>query len=296
MRVLSLLLALVCAEPTIDQLATALENVQKGLGALPTSPEGMDALQANIASAVATLRSDASDEDKRRAAKHAQEEIVEFKSILTARQDELEQQSQGAQKLQAMDAKGIEADTAAALFKQLLTVQDAPMDEQLKLVKSEKYAKLKVAEEVAADQEKTGQTTTPLAISVGLFLDGHKESLKKATPVAQLTAIEGSLEARAKRLDAEVRSMDSAEKAREGQAGKTLDMKGDGISDAIKEAQKSLKFFDKAAHHKFLKQRSTKVHEEADLNDAVAAIKKGDTKAVTKILESLKQLDPHPLI
>merc|ERR1719379_2300601 len=119
-----------------------------------------------------------------------------------------------------------------------------------------------------------------LAVEVGTELD-HGTEPKPETPKMQLSAISGSLAARANRLKAEVAAMDKKEAAREAEA-KVGEKGAAGAAEtgAMEKAAKALKFFDKAAHHRFLKARTTKVAEEKDLDEAVVAIKKGDVKRV----------------
>merc|ERR1719240_1533891 len=132
-----------------------------------------------------------------------------------------------------------------------------------------------------------------LALEAGTELDHGAP----ATPKMQLAAISGSLAARANRLKAEIAAMDKKEAAREAEA-KTgeKDAAGAAATGAMEKAAKALQFFDKAAHRRFLKARSTKVAEEKDLDEAVGAIKKGDVKKVTQILHEMQALDPHPLV
>merc|ERR1719146_220733 len=238
-------------QPTIPQITETLEKVQKGLEA----------------------------------------EIKEFKQVLTARQEELQAQTESAGKLETIS----KTSTAQTLFADLVDVQDAPMDQQLKVLKEKKYADLPAVKEVLAMKLDDGES---LALKVGHFMDGHHEEAKSPTKstTEQLSAISGSLLARSKRLQAEVKAMDAAEKNREQQTSGALGLKADAESTGIAKAAQALKFFDKAAHRKFLKSRATKVAEEADLDKAVDAIKRHDVKAVTKILDSLKQLDPQPLV
>merc|ERR1719240_2589959 len=132
-----------------------------------------------------------------------------------------------------------------------------------------------------------------LALEAGTELDHGAP----ATPKMQLAAISGSLAARANRLKAEIAAMDKKEAAREAEA-KVGEKGAAGAAEtgAMEKAAKALKFFDKAAHRRFLKARSTKVAEEKDLDEAVVAIKKGDVKKVTTILHDMQALDPHPII
>jgi len=290
-----LCVALAFGLPTIPQITQTLEKVQKGLEHLHDI-DGLDALQADIESTLMTLKAKSkTDDEKRMAAKHVQQEILQFKEVLSARQEELQAQTESAGRLQSLAKEDSAAATANALFSDLLSVQDAPMPEQLKVLEDKKYAELPATKAVLAEPRDDDES---LAIKVGHFLDGHHDEPKspKKQGADQLAAIEGSLVARSKRLQAEVRSMDSAEKARESQTQSSLGLKAGAETDGIAKAAQALKFFDKAAHRKFLKQRATKVAEEEDLDKAVDAIKRHDIKAVTKMLESLKQLDPHPIV
>lgn len=298
----SVCVALVFGLPTIPQITETLEKVQKGLGHLHDI-DGLDALQASIESTLMTLKADSkTDDEKRMAAQHVQKEILGFKEVLSARQAELQAQTESAGKLQSLAKTDDAAVAANALFADLVAVQDAPMEAQMKVLKSEQYAKLPAAAAVLkmVAGTKTEADEESLASLVGKFLDGHLEEGAVKSPAAkatdQLSAIEGSLMARSKRLQTEVRSMDQAEKARESQTHQGLGLKADAESDGIAKAAKALKFFDKAAHRTFLKSRATKVSEEASLDKAVDAIKHHDIKTVTKILASLKQLDAHPIV
>merc|ERR1719408_345846 len=136
-----------------------------------------------------------------------------------------------------------------------------------------------------------------LALEVGTALDHGTVEDKPTTPKMQLAAISGSLSARANRLKAEIAAMDKKEASRqaEAQAGEK-GAAGAAESAGMEKAAKALKFFDKAAHRRFLKARTTKVAEEKDLDEAVVAIKKGDVKKVTQILHEMQALDPHPII
>merc|ERR1719487_1559760 len=103
-----------------------------------------------------------------------------------------------------------------------------------------------------------------LALEVGTELDhGVTAEEKPATPKMQLAAISGSLSARANRLKAEIAAMDKKEAAREAeaQAGEKGAL-GAAATAGMDKAAKALKFFDKAAHRRFLKTRTTKVAEE----------------------------------
>lgn len=289
------LLAIATAIPTIPQITEALEKVHTGLGALKSSPEGLDALQADLVKTIMKMKSDAPEKEKRLAASHVQDEIGEFKQVLMAKQEELAAQSQSAAKLEAMKEAGKAAADANDLFKALMPVQDAPIAQQMEVVKSDEFKMLPLAQKLMAAKHEDGDN---LALEVGTELDHGSADAPPATPKAQLTAIEGSLSARAKRLAAEVSSMDKKEAAREAEAKKSAatNLLGAAQSDGMKKAEKELKFFDKAAHRRFLKARSTKVAEEKELEEAVVDIKKGDVKGVTKILKDLSALDPHPIV
>jgi hypothetical protein len=289
------LITLAAALPSIPQITEALEKVHAGLGALKSSPEGLDSLQADLVKTIMTLKSDAPEKDKRLAATHVQEEIGEFKQVLVAKQEELAAQSQSAAKLEAMKSAGKAEADANDLFKALMAVQDAPIDQQMAVVKSDEFKELPASKKLLNATHAEGDN---LALEVGTQMDHGSADAPPATPKAQLAAIEGSLAARSKRLAAEVSSMDKKEAAREAEAKKSgaTNQLGAAQSDGMKKAEKELKFFDKAAHRRFLKARSTKVAEEKELDEAVGAIKKGDVKEVTKILKDLQAMDPHPIV
>jgi len=281
--------------PSIPQITETLEKVEKGLGALKSSPEGMDSLQADLKGAIAKLKSDGpSEKDKRLVASHVQQEIEAFKNVLVAKQEELAAQAQSASKLAAMKAEGSVVSDESDLFKALMSVQDAPIKDQLAVVNSSEFRELPIAVKLMNETLADG---TNLALEVGTELDHGTAKEAPATPKMQLAAISGSLAARAKRIKAEIDAMDKKEAAREleakaGEKGAA----GAAETDGMEKAAKALKFFDKAAHRRFLKSRSTKVAEEKDLDEAVVAIKKGDVKKVSQILKEMQALDPHPLV
>merc|ERR1719247_442257 len=226
-------------QPTIPQITETLEKVQKGLENLH-GIDGLDALQADLESTLMTLKAKTEDE-KRLAAKHVQAEIREFKDVLTAKQEELQAQTESAGKLESIS----HSNTAQTLFSDLVEVQDAPLAEQMKVLQDKKYADLPATKAVLALKLDDGES---LAVKVGHFLDGHHDEAKSPTKstTEQLLAIEGSLEARGKRLGAEVKAMDAAEKSRETQTNDALGLKADQESTGIAKAAQALKFFDKA--------------------------------------------------
>merc|ERR1719478_1374291 len=115
--------------PSIPQIT---ENLEKGLGALKSSPEGLDSLQADLNAAIIKLKSDGpSEKDKRLVASHVQQEIEAFKNVLVAKQEELAAQAKSASQLAAMKASGNVASEQSDLFKALMAVQDAPLADQL---------------------------------------------------------------------------------------------------------------------------------------------------------------------
>ena len=169
------------------------------------------------------------------------------------------------------------------------------MAEQLAVVNSSEFRELPIAARLMNESNKDGAN---LALEVGTELDHGGPEDKPTTPKMQLAAISGSLSARANRLKAEIAAMDKKEASRqaEAQAGEKGASLGAAETGAMDKAAKALKFFDKAAHRRFLKARTTKVAEEKDLDEAVAAIKKGDVKKVGQILKDMQALDPHPLV
>jgi hypothetical protein len=280
--------------PSIPQITETLEKVEKGLSALKSSPDGMDSLQDDLKAAIKKLKSpDAKDEEKRLVASHVQQEIEAFKSVLVAKQEELAAQANSASKLAAMKASGSVASDESDLFKALMSRQDAPVADQLAVVNSSEFRELPIAARLLNESLAEGSN---LALEVGTELD-HGTAEKPATPKMQLAAISGSLAARANRLKVEVAAMDKKEASREleAQAGEKGALSA-AATGAMDKAAKELKFFDKAAHRRFLKARTTKVAEEKDLDEAVAAIKKGDVKKVGQILKEMQAMDPHPLI
>jgi hypothetical protein len=285
---------LVVSLPSIPQITETLEKVEKGLSALKSSPEGLDSLQVDLKAAIAKLKSEGpSDQQKRLVASHVQQEIEAFKNVLVAKQEELAAQAKSASQLASMKASGSVASDESDLFKALMSVQDAPLKEQLAVVNSSEFRELPVAVRLMNETLAEGAN---LALEVGTELD-HGTAAAPATPKMQLAAISGSLAARAHRLEAEISAMDKKEAARqlEAKAGEK-GAAGAAETGAMEKAAKALKFFDKAAHRRFLKARSTKVAEEKDLDEAVVAIKKGDVKKVSQILKEMQALDPHPLI
>jgi len=282
--------------PSIPQITETLEKVEKGLSALKSSPEGMDSLQVDLKAAIAKLKGDtATDEQKRLVAGHVQQEIEAFKNVLVAKQEELAAQAQSASKLEKMKAEGSVVSDESDLFKALMGLQDAPLAEQLAVVNSSEFRELPIAARLMNESNKDGAN---LALEVGTELDHGGPEDKPTTPKMQLAAISGSLSARANRLKAEIAAMDKKEASRqaEAQAGEKGASLGAAETGAMDKAAKALKFFDKAAHRRFLKARTTKVAEEKDLDEAVAAIKKGDVKKVGQILKDMQALDPHPLV
>merc|ERR1719440_1554628 len=264
--------------PSILQITETLEKVEKGLGALKSSPEGMDSLQADLKGAIAKLKSDGpSEKDKRLVASHVQQEIEAFKNVLVAKQEELAAQAKSASQLAAMKASGNMASDESDLFKALMAVQDAPLADQLAVVNSSAFRELPIAARLMNESLAEGAN---LALEVGTAMDHGSVEAKPTTPKMQLAAISGSLSARANRLKAEIAAMDKKEASRqaEAQAGEKGASLGAAETGAMDKAAKALKFFDKAAHRRFLKARTTKVAEEKDLDEAVAAIKKGDVK------------------
>jgi len=281
--------------PSIPQITETLEKVEKGLGALKSSPEGLDSLQADLNAAIIKLKSDGpSEKDKRLVASHVQQEIEAFKNVLVAKQEELAAQAKSASQLAAMKASGNMASDESDLFKALMAVQDAPLADQLAVVNSSAFRELPIAARLMNESLAEGAN---LALEVGTAMDHGSVEAKPTTPKMQLAAISGSLSARANRLKAEIAAMDKKEASREAeaQAGEKGAL-GAAATAGMDKAAKALKFFDKAAHRRFLKTRTTKVAEEKDLDDAVAAIKKGDVKKVTQILHDMQALDPHPLV
>jgi len=286
---------LVVSLPSIPQITETLEKVEKGLSALKSSPEGMDSLQDDLKGAIKKLKSDGpSEKEKRLVASHVQQEIEAFKNVLVAKQEELAAQAKSASKLSEMKAAGSVASDESDLFKALMSVQDAPLKDQLAVVNSSEFRELPIAVRLMNESLAEGAN---LALEVGTELDHGSAPAAPATPKMQLAAISGSLAARANRLKAEIAAMDKKEAAREAEA-KTgeKDAAGAAATGAMEKAAKALKFFDKAAHRRFLKARTTKVAEEKDLDEAVVAIKKGDVKKVTQILHEMQALDPHPII
>jgi hypothetical protein len=282
--------------PSIPQITETLEKVEKGLSALKSSPEGMDSLQVDLKAAIAKLKGDtATDEQKRLVAGHVQQEIEAFKNVLVAKQEELAAQAKSASQLASMKASGSVAADESDLFKALMGLQDAPLAEQLAVVNSSEFRELPIAARLMNESNKDGAN---LALEVGTELDHGGPEDKPTTPKMQLAAISGSLSARANRLKAEIAAMDKKEASRqaEAQAGEKGASLGAAETGAMDKAAKALKFFDKAAHRRFLKARTTKVAEEKDLDEAVAAIKKGDVKKVGQILKDMQALDPHPLV
>jgi hypothetical protein len=241
------------------------------------------------------LKSDGpTEKEKRLLASHVQQEIEAFKNVLVAKQEELAAQAKSASQLASMKAAGSVVSDESDLFKALMSVQDAPLKDQLAVVNSSEFRELPIAARLMNESLADGVN---LALEVGTEMDHGTAKEQPATPKMQLAAISGSLAARANRLKAEVTAMDKKEAAREaeaqaGEKGAT----GAAETGAIEKAAKALKFFDKAAHRRFLKARSTKVAEEKDLDEAVVAIKKGDVKKVTTILHDMQALDPHPII
>lgn len=287
---------LVVSLPSIPQITETLEKVEKGLSALKSSPEGMDSLQVDLKAAIAKLKGDtATDEQKRLVAGHVQQEIEAFKNVLVAKQEELAAQAKSASQLASMKASGSVAADESDLFKALMGLQDAPLAEQLAVVNSSEFRELPIAARLMNESNKDGAN---LALEVGTELDHGGPEDKPTTPKMQLAAISGSLSARANRLKAEIAAMDKKEASRqaEAQAGEKGASLGAAETGAMDKAAKALKFFDKAAHRRFLKARTTKVAEEKDLDEAVAAIKKGDVKKVGQILKDMQALDPHPLV
>merc|ERR1719263_1441102 len=98
-------------QPTIPQITETLEKVQKRLDA-----------------------------------KHVQAEIREFKDVLTAKQEELQAQTESAGKLESIS----HSNTAQTLFSDLVEVQDAPLAEQMKVLQDKKYADLPATKAVLA--------------------------------------------------------------------------------------------------------------------------------------------------
>merc|ERR1719359_2718216 len=110
-----LCVALAFGLPTIPQITKTLEKVQHGLEHLHDI-DGLDALQADIESTLMTLKAKSkTDDEKRMAAKHVEAEIKDFKEVLTARQDELQAQTESAGKLETISHES----TAQTLFADL---------------------------------------------------------------------------------------------------------------------------------------------------------------------------------
>merc|ERR1719478_2027119 len=152
--------------PSIPQIT---ENLEKGLGALKSSPEGLDSLQVDLKAAIAKLKSDGpSDKDKRLVASHVQQEIEAFKNVLVAKQEELAEQAKSADKLASMKAAGSVAADNSDLFKALMSVQDAPLKDQLAVVNSSEFRELPIAVKLMNETLAEGVN---LALEVGTELD-----------------------------------------------------------------------------------------------------------------------------
>merc|ERR1719498_913887 len=143
----------------------------------------MDSLQADLQSAITKLKSkDTSDDKKRLIASHVQQEIEAFKSVLVAKQEELAAQAKSASKLAAMKASGSVASDESDLFKALMSVQDAPLADQLAVVNSSEFRELPIAERLMNESLTEGAN---LALEVGTETD-HGGPAAPATPKMQL--------------------------------------------------------------------------------------------------------------
>lgn len=277
----------------LAKITESLKKVQSGLSALPSPPAGLAGLMSEIDSTLVTLASTAvTDAEKLVSAGTVMQAIGEFKAMLTQRQDELEAESKASVAFKERDAK---EPLEEELFKSLLSVQDLPMDAQLKVFNDPKYAGLAILETARGIKE--GDT---MAVRFGLALDARdvearKVHAKPASKADKLAAIAQALQARETRVEGELTAAEAKEKTREDQVEASAKLEktlGSVASKSMGEAGAALKFFNREAKHAFLKKEATMKKEAVALKAAVAAIKKGDVSKIQDALNQLKSMTP----
>lgn len=208
---------------------------------------------------------------------HANKNATAIKMHLAEMEEEL------AEKKKAL-AKDLEQMKVLSLEKEL-----AEKRIQLEKLESEKAASEKGKK--AADEEASKQNMMKklLAMAKGLKEKNTPSKSEKATPPA-VKAIIAELENHAKAVRGDLAHMDAANKKILADIGgmvkEKLPVKGD--NDALTKGQSMLKMLTKKEQRKYQKARAVKQNELNEIEGAIKDIKKGDVKALQKVMAKMQ--------
>merc|ERR1719440_103873 len=164
----------------------------------------------------------------------------------------------------------------------LMTRQKEPMDEQLKVLKSDDFAPLEVSKALLKEHN----ATSPLYAQVANYLDKHPK--RKLAPVQEVHAsnplanVQSMLQ---KRLDALQHEFDVRERLHKKKAAELAER----YKKADKKEQHVVHIMQKREERNFKKWAAVRTHDIKAMTDAVEGVKKGDMKAVGRAQAALEQ-------
>lgn len=169
----------------------------------------------------------------------------------------------------------------------LMTRQKQPMDEQYDVIESDDFAGLAVSKALIARHNES----EPLFKQAADFLDGKvKAPPAPVTPQEKKKAALANIQRIASRLERRVAVLENEEKVGEeshAREMKALDLEEKKVAkDSTKKRQ--VEHIKKREQRKFKKWEAMSHHDLEAMRSAVAAVKKGDIKALMKTQQALK--------
>lgn len=281
-------------EPDLAAVNKALQTVLAGKHLTAEQRKFAEHVSQDVKNDIAVLVANKGLTKEARQAKVA-DAIKELASLQGALEAPLKARNTTAIKLHLADMEKELVEKKKELAKDLENMKVLSLEKELaeKRIQLEKLEEDKAAQDKgkkAADEEKSKSDMVKKLLSMAKGLKSKNSPAKTQVTPPEMKGIIGELETHAKAVREELAHMDAANKKIEAEIGGMVKDKlaVHDKNDALLKGQSMLKMLTKKEQRKYQKARAVKQNELNELEGAIADIKKGDVKALQKVMGKMQ--------